>query len=83
MIMDLRKREPLAKADTWLAYRCAFEDYSEKARRVQSLNSQPDPDYALMQTALLELEKALAEYRNSRDVVVQPLLPAPCRVAAA
>jgi hypothetical protein len=83
MCMDLRKSEPLAKADTWLAYRYAFEDYSEKARRVQSLNCQQDLDHAMMQAALLELERALAQYRNSRDAVVQQLLPIPPRVAAA
>jgi hypothetical protein len=81
--MDLRKSETLAKADTWLAYRSAFEDYSQKARQVQSLTGQSDLDHATMQAALLELEKALAQYRNSRDAVVQRLLPIPQRVAAA
>jgi hypothetical protein len=81
--MDLRKSETLAKADTWLAYRCAFEDFSQKAREVQALIGQPDLDHEAMQAALLELDKALAQYRNSRDVVVQQLLPPPQRVAAA
>jgi hypothetical protein len=81
--MDLLKCETLAKADPWLAYRCAFEDFSEKARQVQSLTVQPDFDHAAMRAALLDLEKALAEYRNSRDAVVEQLLPPPHRVVAA
>ena len=81
--MDLRQSEPLAKADTWRAYRCAFEDFSEKARRVQSLSSELDLDHATMQSALLELEDACSAYRNSRDAVVQQLIPQPRRVAAA
>jgi hypothetical protein len=81
--MDLRKSETLAKADTWLAYRCAFEDYSQKARELQALTGQPDLDHGALQAALLALDEALAQYRNSRDAVVQQLLPAPRRVAAA
>jgi hypothetical protein len=76
--MDPIQSESLAKADTWRAYRCAFEDFSDKVRKVQSLTGQPNSDQAAMEAALLELEKARKSYSSARDAVarhVQPALP--------
>ena len=38
-------------------YRSAFEDFSRKAQRVQSLTERPTGDRKAFETALLELER--------------------------
>ena len=56
-------------------YRSAFEDFSRKAQRVQSLTEHPTGDRKAFETALLELEKAHLEYNEARDALVRSLLP--------
>jgi hypothetical protein len=74
--MDPMHNESLTKENTRRAYRCAFEDFSDKVRRVQSLTGQPDSDQAAIEAALLELEKARKAYSSARDAVAQQLQPA-------
>src|ERR1700689_4958334 len=74
--MDPMQSESLAKADTWRAYRCAFEDFSDKVRHIQALTGQPDSDQAAIEAALLELEKARKVYSGARDALAQRLQPA-------
>jgi hypothetical protein len=56
-------------------YRSAFEDFSQKAQRVQSLTERPTGDRKAFETALLELEKAHLAYNEARDALVRSLLP--------
>ncbi|MBV9770361.1 MAG: DUF2934 domain-containing protein [Bryobacterales bacterium] len=56
-------------------YRSAFEDFSEKAQRVQFLTQHPGGDRKAFETALLELETAHLAYNQARDVLVRSLLP--------
>jgi Protein of unknown function (DUF2934) len=56
-------------------YRSAFEEFSRKAQRVQSLTEHPTGDRKAFETALLELEKAHLEYNEARDALVRSLLP--------
>lgn len=74
--MDPIQSESVVKANTWRAYRYAFEDFSDKVRRVQSLTGQPNPDRSAIEAALLDLEKARKAYSNARDAVAQRLQPA-------
>lgn len=55
-------------------YRDAFEDFGHKARQVQLLMAQPNPDRSAIDTALLELEKARVAYQRRRDAFAQQLL---------
>jgi len=67
-------------------YRDAFEDFSRKAERVQSLAAQQNVaeqnnagesnnDEKAFETALLELERAHLAYNQARDAFLQSLLP--------
>ena len=55
-------------------YRCAFEEFSRKAQRVQSLAAQ-NAGGEVFETALLELEWAHLAYNQARDRFLQSLLP--------
>jgi len=61
--------------DAEIQYRRAFEDFSDRVRRVQRLAAQTKPDQRAMESALVELEKARVVYDTSRDAWVQYLLP--------
>ena len=54
-------------------YRSSFEDFSIKARRVQSLVGGPNSQE--METALLEMERARLAYAGARDALARQLLP--------
>jgi Protein of unknown function (DUF2934) len=62
--------------DEEVGYRSAFEDFSQKAQRVQLLTEHPSGDRKAFETALLELEKAHLAYNQARDAFMQSLLPA-------
>ncbi len=64
------------RAHAFAGYRHAFEEFSRKARCVQSLTDHPHPDRAAIDRALLELEQARVKYNNARDALVRQLLPA-------
>lgn len=55
-------------------YRCAFEEFSRKAQRVQSLSAQ-NAGGKLFETALLELERAHLSYNQARDAFMASLMP--------
>jgi hypothetical protein len=67
--------ERLAREDAWQAYRIAFADFARKARSMQLLREQQNPDQAAIDAALLEVEKASLVYRNCRDALAHYLLP--------
>lgn len=56
-------------------YRSAFEDFSQRAQRVQYLTEHPSGDRKAFEAALLELEKAHLAYNQARDAFVRSLLP--------
>ena len=56
-------------------YRSAFENFSERAQRVQFLAEHPGGDRNAFETALWELEKAHLAYNQARDAFVRSLLP--------
>lgn len=56
-------------------YRAAFEDFSRKAQRVQSLTEHPTGDRKVFETALLELEKAHLAYGEARDALIASMFP--------
>jgi hypothetical protein len=74
--MDPIQSESLVKENTRRAYRCAFEDFSDKVRKVQSLTGRPDSDQGAIEGALLELEQARKAYSSARDAVARQLQPA-------
>jgi len=55
-------------------YRKAFQEFAAKVKQVQTLTSQEHVDPQVMQTALLELERAHVNYNLSRDRWAQFLL---------
>jgi Protein of unknown function (DUF2934) len=62
-------------------YRCAFEEFSRKAQRVQSLAAE-NAHGKVFETALLELERAHLAYNQARDTFLQSLLPESFRLPA-
>jgi hypothetical protein len=68
--------------DAEAEYREAFEDFSRKAQRVQTLAAQQNTDGNAFETALFELEKAHFAYNQARDVFLGSLLPASAQIAA-
>lgn len=52
----------------------AFQEFSQKARKVQLLTAQPNPDRAAMVAALVDLEKVRLAYNACRDRLATQLL---------
>ena len=69
------QRESLAKTDLWPEYRRAFEEFSQKVRRIQSLTPPANPDPEALFTAVLELEEARMMYNYQRDTLARQFLP--------
>jgi len=55
-------------------YILAFQEYSERAHRLQSLTEQPHHDQAAIDKALLDLEKARLTHNACRDALANALL---------
>jgi len=68
--------ESLAKRDLWPEYRRAFEEFSRRVRRVQSLTLSVSPDPGTLFTAALEVEEARILYNYRRDALARQFLPA-------
>jgi len=64
-----------SKTEALRAYRDAFEEFSLRAKRAQDLIEHANPDRAILDRALLDLERARVAYSRSRDVVFQQMLP--------
>src|SRR5258706_10608241 len=62
-------------AELFEAYRLSFKEFSQKLRRVQSLETDLNKDRAEVAMASLELERARIAYYSKRDALVQELLP--------
>ena len=61
--------------DAEAVYREAFEEFSQKAQRVQLLAAQQISGVTF-EAALLELEQAHFQYKQARDAFLQSMLPA-------
>lgn len=57
------------------AYRLSFKEFTQKLRRVQSLETNPDKNRVEVAVASLELERARIAYYSKRDALVEELLP--------
>jgi hypothetical protein len=55
-------------------YRSAFEEFSQKAQRVQLLAAE-NAGGKIFETALIELEQAHLAYNHARDIFLHSLLP--------
>lgn len=62
------------KRQAEIAYRRAFQVFSEKAQRVQALTGLSGQDPKLVETALIEMQRAHNDYEECRDVWVKYLL---------
>ncbi len=68
-----------AKREAWQAYERSFHEFSDRVRHLQILTTDPHPDRAAIEAALVEVEKARVIYDSYRDALAQQLLPAPNR----
>ncbi len=62
------------KAELWRAYREAFQDFARRVGELESQKGAGNVDRTSIHRALLELEKARARYRQSRDALASVLL---------
>jgi hypothetical protein len=58
-------------------YRIAFSEFADKVRQARALVAAAEPDWAAIDAALLEAEKARVHYENLRDALAQKLLNSP------
>ena len=65
----------LSRAEAWRAYEKAFHEFSEQVRRLQVLATDPHPDRAAIEGALLEVERSHVVYDSARDALARTLLP--------
>jgi hypothetical protein len=62
------------KTQAEIAYRRAFQLFSQKAQQVQALTGLSGQDPKVLETALIELQRAHNDYEQCRDVWVRHLL---------
>ena len=71
--MDTLECKSAPTTRLWPEYRRAFDEFSRKARQVQTLQSlNPEPE--VLSLAALELEQARIAYNCRRDALVQQFL---------
>lgn len=70
----------MRNSSAWRNYRDAFEEFSTKARLVQTLREQPTGPGAI-ETALLDLERSRRVYNGARDQLVRELAPSVAAVS--
>jgi hypothetical protein len=69
------------KRQAEIAYRRAFQLFSQKAQQVQALTGASGQDPKVVETALIELQRAHTDYEQCRDAWVKYLLGGPERQA--
>ncbi len=67
--------QTVAKMEAWRAYQGAFRDFSGRVRHLQSLTTDPHPNRAAIETALIEVEKSRVVYDACRDTLALHLMP--------
>ena len=73
--MGMMSYEATRVAELSEAYRLSFKEFTQKLRRVQSLEANLNKDGAEVAMASLELERARTAYYSKRDALVEELLP--------
>jgi Protein of unknown function (DUF2934) len=67
--------QSITRVEAWRAYQRAFHEFSERVRHLQMLTTDPHPNRAAIEAALVDVEKARAIYDACRDALAQQLLP--------
>jgi hypothetical protein len=73
--------QSITRVEAWRAYQRAFHEFSERVRHLQMLTTDPHPNRAAIEAALVDVEKARAIYDECRDALARELLP-PSRTAS-
>ena len=73
--MSRAQVETLTKMEAWRAYQRAFHEFSERVRNLQALTTDPHPDRASIEVALLEVEKSRLVYDLCRDRMARYFMP--------
>jgi hypothetical protein len=68
--------QSIARVEAWRAYQRAFHEFSERVRHLQTLTTDPHPNRAAIEAALVDVEKARSIYDDYRDALAKQLLPA-------
>src|SRR5580693_3275265 len=68
--------QSITRVEAWRAYQRAFHEFSERVRHLQLLTTDPHPNRAAIEAALVDVEKARVVYDGCRDALAQQLLPA-------
>jgi hypothetical protein len=68
--------QSIARVQAWRAYQRAFHEFSERVRHLQALTTDPHPNRAAIEAALVDVEKARSIYDGYRDALAKQLLPA-------
>jgi hypothetical protein len=61
--------------EAWRAYQRAFHQFSERVRHLQILTTDPHPNRAAIEAALVDVEKARVVYDDYRDALAKQMLP--------
>ncbi len=67
--------QSIARVEAWRAYQRAFYEFSERVRHLQTLTTDPHPNRAAIEAALVDVEKARSIYDDFRDALAKQLLP--------
>jgi hypothetical protein len=67
--------QSITRVEAWRAYQRAFHQFSERVRHLQMLTTDPHPNRAAIEAALVDVEKARAIYDGCRDSLARELLP--------
>jgi hypothetical protein len=67
--------QSIARVEAWRAYQRAFHEFSDRVRRLQTLTTDPHPNRAAIEAALVDVEKARSIYDGYRDALAKQLLP--------
>jgi len=65
--------------EAWRAYQQAFHDFSGCVRHLQTITTDPHPDQAAIEAAIIEVEKTRLVYDSCRDALAVHLLPVSSR----
>jgi DUF2934 family protein len=67
--------QSITRVEAWRAYQRAFHEFSERVRHLQMLTTDPHPNRAAIEAALVDVEKARSIYDEYRDALARELLP--------
>ncbi len=73
--MSRAQVQSITRVEAWRAYQRAFHQFSERVRRLQMLTTDPHPNRAAIEEALVDVEKARVIYDACRDALAHELLP--------